>query len=128
MVDNIDYFDIVCNSKWFRRLSIILFFNNNKEFEQVFERNKIVKININRYDDVGDDELNQERYTFDSSSDGLNFIQEKYIQIATKSSTSRQVYTHVSNEESDNLQTMLRDVQSIVIRINMIKGGLIVTE
>ena len=128
MVDNIDYFDVVCNSKWFRRLSIILFFNNNKEFEQVFERNKIVKININRYDDVGDDELNQERYTFDSSSDGLNFIQEKYIQIATKSSTSRQVYTHVSNEESDNLQTMLRDVQSIVIRINMIKGGLIAAE
>ena len=140
MVDNIEYFDIVCNSYEFQKLAIVLFFNNNKEFEQVFEKNKIVKININSHaydDDIGDDDIfshendefktnhNQERYTFDSSSDGLNFIQEKYIQIATKSLKSRKVYTPVSTEGSDNLQRMLLDVKQIVVQINLIKSGLV---
>ena len=137
MVDNIEYFDLVCNCKWFQKMLIILFFTNHQEFEQVFQDNKIVKININTKDDDDDDDIvsdasgndelkiniqdadreSQERYAFVHSDVGFNFIQKKYIKIAGK--TNRQVHTHVSKEGSDNLQTMFWDVQN-----NMRKGGL----
>jgi len=134
----IELFTEICNSKWFRRSEMILFLNKDDLFREklklqiplstCFSRN--VQWDGKQWDGpdyqpiTGDDVADKQHYD-ECYEAAIKFIQEAFITV--NQSQGRVIFCHVTcATDQDTVQKVFWDVQNIVIRANLKRGGLMV--
>jgi len=111
MVEALNLFEEICNSRWFRETSMILFLNKSDLFAE-----KIKKVPLNKYfpDYAGDN-------SFNSASE---FLQEQFE--SKNRNPDKQVYTHVTcATDTGNIQAVFNAVKDIIIRKSLNEAGLV---
>eukprot|EP01084_Bolivina_argentea_P234011 394006_1 len=128
MHESIELFDKVCNSKWFGKSEIILFLNKSDLFRECLYNGHLLKEcftiehgwnewNLNN-DNIKEDNELFEKY-FDSC---ISFITDQYVQ--RMRNPHKRVFVHVTNATSgDCIQKVFWNVQNIVVRCNLPRGG-----
>lgn len=111
MMEALNLFEEICNSRWFRDTSMILFLNKRDLFED-----KILKVSLRacfeNYD--GPD-------TYDA---GCEFLQEQFE--SRNRNPDKQVYTHITcATDTDNISAVFNAVKDIIIRKSLIEAGLV---
>jgi len=111
MVEALNLFEEICNSRWFRETSMILFLNKRDLFS-----NKIgtvsLRVCFDSYD--GPD-------TYDA---GCEFLQEQFE--SRNRNPDKQVYTHITcATDTDNISAVFNAVKDIIIRKSLTEAGLV---
>jgi len=111
MVEALNLFEEICNSRWFKETAIILFLNKRDIFLE-----KVTKISIRvcfpEY--RGDD-------NYDS---GIDYIMEMFE--SKNKNPDKQIYTHVTcATDSDNISKVFNAVKDIIIRKSLNEAGLV---
>jgi len=111
VVEALALFDDICNSKWFRNTSMILFLNKRDLFEE-----KLPKVPLNSifFDYMGDN-------SFASAS---KWLADQFQ--ARNMNTSKVVYTHVTcATDTSNVSMVFNAVKDIIIRKSLNEAGLV---
>jgi len=110
MVEALNLFDQICNSRWFSNTSIILFLNKRDLFAE-----KITKVPLKK--------LFPEYSGGSSYEEGVRFIQLQF-EIRNKNS-KKKVYTHLTcATDTDNVAAVFNAVKDIIIRQSLDEAGL----
>jgi len=135
----IELFTEICNSKWFRKSEMILFLNKDDLFKEKLkseislsecfspEKNWKNKVWDKSYDyvPVRDDELADGQRFVDCHTKAIQFIQDAFMEV--NNNPNRVIFCHVTcATDQETVQKVFWDVQNIVIRSNLRKGGLMV--
>jgi GTPase SAR1 family protein len=111
IVEALNLFEEICNSRWFRETSIILFLNKRDLFA---EKCKKVSLSICFPDYAGDD----------SYEAGVEFLQEQFE--SKNRNSDKQIYTHVTcATDTDNISAVFNAVKDIIIRKSLNEAGLV---
>ena len=144
MHESIELFGEICNSKWFRRTAMILFLNKHDLFlaelmDEVslsvcFSRdNKEWLQQGSRFWAGPDYRRNTQKPDEDAKffdfcvCESEEFIKACYWDVQKSSKDgSKKMYTHITTAtDRSNIEKVFWDVQNIVIRINLSKGGFV---
>jgi len=112
IVEALNLFDEICNSRWFRETSMILFLNKRDLFQV-----KIKKVPLSRYfpDYTGSDK------DYDACCE---FLQTQFE--AKNRNPDKQVYTHVTcATDTNNIAAVFNAVKDIIIRKSLTEAGLV---
>jgi len=117
LIESLTLFEEICNSKWLRRTSMILFLNKRDIFSD-----KIVKFPLSDY-------FAEFTYGPDYES-GIQWIREQF---ESKNNTvndpeqqDRTIYTHITcATDKNNVQAVFNAVKDIIIRKNLTRVGLL---
>jgi len=111
MVEALNLFEEICNSRWFRETSIILFLNKRDLFAE-----KIQRVPLSRFfhEYAGDD-------SFEEAS---QFLEEQF-QLRNRN-PEKQIYTHVTcATDTNNISAVFNAVKDIIIRKSLNEAGLV---
>lgn len=110
MTEALNLFDEICNSRWFRETSMILFLNKRDLFQQ-----KILKVNLNVCFPEYDGGLD-----YDNAA---AFLEEQFR--SKNKSPDKEVYSHVTcATDTNNIAHVFNAVKDIIIRKSLREGGL----
>jgi len=111
IVEALNLFEEICNSRWFRETSMILFLNKRDLFAEKCQK---VSIAVCFPDYTGDD----------SYEAGAHFIQEQF---ETKNrNPDKQIYTHLTcATDTENIAVVFNAVKDIIIRKSLNEAGLV---
>jgi len=110
MIEALNLFEEICNSRWFRETSMILFLNKRDLFQD-----KITKVSL-RECFAGYEGPN----TYDA---GCAFLQEQFE--SRNRNPEKQVYTHITcATDTDNISAVFNAVKDIIIRKSLNEAGL----
>ena len=111
IVEALNLFEEICNSRWFRETSVILFLNKRDLFA---DKCKKVSLSVCFPEYTGDD----------SYEAGVEFLQEQFE--LRNRNTDKQVYTHVTcATDTDNIGAVFNAVKDIIIRKSLNEAGLV---
>jgi len=111
MVEALNLFDEICNSKWFRETAMILFLNKRDIFAEKIQK---VSLSVCFPDYQGDD-------TYDA---GIDFLMETFE--SKNKNPDKQIYTHVTcATDTDNISKVFNAVKDIIIRKSLNEAGLV---
>jgi GTPase SAR1 family protein len=111
MVEALNLFEEICNSRWFRDTAMILFLNKRDLFEQ-----KIKTVSLKTCFDEYDME--------DTYEDGVQFLQEHFEN--KNRNPDKQVYAHVTcATDTNNVSAVFNAVKDIIIRKSLGEAGLV---
>jgi signal recognition particle receptor subunit beta len=112
MKESLTLFEEICNCRYFRSTSIIIFFNKEDLFKQ-----KIEKVDL---------KVCFENYTGGcNAKNALEFIQQQFLDSSKKTRTRRQVISKVTcATDTTNITTVFNSVKSIILFDNMRKEGM----
>jgi len=114
MVESLQLFDEICNSKWFKDTSMILFLNKKDVFAAKLEAHPLADW-FPEFASVGD-------ASFDAA---VGWIREQF-ELRNLDPQTRQIYTHVTcATDENNVQVVFQAVKDIIIRRNLGKIGLL---
>lgn len=114
-------FDQICNSKWFRQTSMILFLNKKDLFEQKLADGKIFAQYNNKMCAKDGREEYQGENTLKECADYV-----KQIFLDKNKNKDKSIYTHVTcATDTQNVKFVFDVVVSIILEINMKASGLI---
>eukprot|EP01083_Nonionella_stella_P065273 170891_1 len=134
----IELFTEICNSKWFRKSEMILFLNKDDLFREKLRLqiplstcfSKEVGWEEKQWDGpnykpiVGDVAADKQHYD-ECYEAAIKFIQDAFI--CVNQFPNRVIFAHVTcATDQDTVQKVFWDVQNIVIRSNLRRGGLMV--
>lgn len=111
MVEALNLFEEICNSRWFRETSMILFLNKRDLFGD-----KLKKVPLSKYfpDYTGDN-------SFESASE---FLQEQFE--SKNRNPEKQIYTHITcATDTGNIAAVFNAVKDIIIRRSLNEAGLV---
>jgi guanine nucleotide-binding protein G(i) subunit alpha len=111
MVEALNLFEEICNSRWFRETSMILFLNKRDLFE---DKIKVVSLRtcFECYDGPN---------TYQA---GCEFLQEQFE--SRNRNPDKQVYTHITcATDTDNISAVFNAVKDIIIRKSLNEAGLV---
>jgi len=111
MVEALNLFEEICNSRWFRETSMILFLNKRDLFAE-----KIKKVPLSKYfpDYSGDN-------SFEAAAE---FLQEQFE--SKNRNPDKQVYTHITcATDTGNIAAVFNAVKDIIIRKSLNEAGLV---
>jgi len=111
IVEALNLFEEICNSRWFRETSMILFLNKRDLFQE-----KIKKVPLSKYfpDYAGDDSFEQ----------CAAFLQEQFE--SRNRNPEKQVYTHITcATDTGNVAAVFNAVKDIIIRKSLGEAGLV---
>ena len=111
IVEALNLFEEICNSRWFRETSMILFLNKRDLFAEKCTK---VSLSVCFPDFTGDD----------SYEAGAHFIQEQF---ETKNrNPDKQIYTHLTcATDTENIAVVFNAVKDIIIRKSLNEAGLV---
>jgi len=112
IVEALNLFDEICNSRWFRETSMILFLNKRDLFSE-----KIKKVPLSRYfpDYTGSDRDYEQC---------VEFLQNQFE--SKNRNPDKQVYTHVTcATDTNNIAAVFNAVKDIIIRKSLTEAGLV---
>jgi GTPase SAR1 family protein len=111
IVEALNLFEEICNSRWFRETSMILFLNKRDLFA---EKCKKVSLSVCFPDYTGDD----------SYEAGVEFLQEQFE--SKNRNPDKQIYVHVTcATDTDNISAVFNAVKDIIIRKSLNEAGLV---
>lgn len=111
MVEALNLFEEICNSRWFRETSMILFLNKRDLFAE-----KIQKVPLSQT--FPDFDLEN---TYES---GVEWIQQQF-EIKNRN-PDKQIYTHVTcATDTNNISAVFNAVKDIIIRKSLNEAGLV---
>lgn len=111
MVEALNLFDEICNSRWFRDTSMILFLNKRDLFAEKIQK---VSISVCFPDYDGDN-------SYENASD---YIREQFEQ--RNRNKEKQIYTHITcATDTDNIAAVFNAVKDIIIRQSLNDAGLV---
>jgi GTPase SAR1 family protein len=120
MVESLNVFHEICNSKWFENTSIILFLNKRDLFEEK------IKIKDIRQPDPAD----PERMLFDDYDGGLNYeagvsyIVNQYLAQNDNKDTNKEIFWHVTcATDTSNISAVFNACKEIILRQNLEGSG-----
>jgi len=129
MVESLELFDVICNSKWFRNTEMILFLNKKDVFDQRLREGVSLREcfgeswtgeDYGKRDDVKEDEEEFERYSMECA----NFVADEYRKL--NRSMGKKIFVHVTTAtDQDNVEKVFWDVQNIIVSKNLQQGGLV---
>lgn len=118
MVESLELFDGICNSKWFRMSRMVLFLNKKDMFEQRLREGVSLSVCFGdawkgpdyvKQEDKKDDDAEFER----CAHAAMNFIGDEYRKVSHPLS---EVYVHVTTAtDQESVKQALLDVQHIVL-------------
>lgn len=111
MIESLNLFEEIVNSRWFLKTSFILFLNKKDLFEE-----KIKKVNLNvcfpEYNGPSDYEH------------CMKFVRNKFLE-RNKDQQNREIYTHPTcATDKDNIKVVFNSVKDIIIAQSLREGGL----
>jgi len=111
MVEALNLFEEICNSRWFRETAIILFLNKRDIFQEKVSK---VSLRVCFPDYRGED-------NYDA---GIEFLMETF-ELKNKNQ-DKQIYTHVTcATDTDNISRVFNAVKDIIIRKSLNEAGLV---
>jgi hypothetical protein len=111
IVEALNLFEEICNSRWFRETSMILFLNKRDLFAEKCQK---VSIAVCFPDYTGDD----------SYEAGAHFIQEQFE--SKNRNPDKQIYTHLTcATDTENIAVVFNAVKDIIIRKSLNEAGLV---
>jgi len=111
MVEALNLFEEICNSRWFRETSMILFLNKRDLFQD-----KIQKVSLRHCFENYDGP--------DTYEAGCEFLQEQFE--SRNRNPDKQVYTHITcATDTDNISAVFNAVKDIIIRKSLNEAGLV---
>ena len=114
MVEGINLFDEICNSRWFVNTSMILFLNKMDLFREKIDRVEIV--HIPEFADYSGKPNDYE--------DGVSYFLEKFLQVNKK--PEREVYHHVTcATDTSNIQFVFNTCKEIILQQNLNDSGFV---
>lgn len=117
MHEALDLFSEVCNSRWFKKTSMILFMNKSDLFKIKIQK-KSLDVCWPDYKGNSDD---VERVYNES----IDYIRSKFIERNINSS-SKQIYSHVTCATNrGDVERVFNDVQHMVVNLSLKRGGLL---
>ena len=140
MHESILLFDEIVNSKWFKKTEMILFLNKKDLFAQQIRDE--IPLSICFHTNYGwngpqwPEENNPNNYISSSDPETDNSVFEKCYQIALdfitniylsyNKNTHKRIFVHVTDAtDRDQIEKVFWDVQDIVIRSNLKRGGFV---
>ena len=151
MHESIELFDEICNSKWFRKTEMILFLNKDDLYREMLRDGyslrscfhidygwegeqwdpnnpEIVENNNNDYDIVDyekKDDIQKDNEFFEFCYEqSIQFIQDQYVH--RNKNPHKLVFVHVTTATNrDNIEKVFWDVQNMIIRSNLKRGGIV---
>jgi hypothetical protein len=111
IVEALNLFEEICNSRWFRETSMILFLNKRDLFSE-----KLGKVPLNQFfpDYAGDN----------SYESACEFMQEQFE--SRNRNPDKQIYTHITcATDTDNIRVVFNAVKDIIIRKSLNEAGLV---
>ena len=120
MVESLNLFHEICNSKWFENTDIILFLNKRDLFEE-----KITKVDIRQPDPA-----DPSRMLFDDYDGGLDYdagtsyITDQYLAQNENSEASKEIYVHVTcATDTGNISTVFNASKESILKKNFQGSG-----
>jgi len=111
MVEALNLFEEICNSRWFRETAIILFLNKRDIFQE-----KVTKVSLR----VCFPDYRGE----DAYEAGIDFLMETFE--SKNKNPDKQIYTHVTcATDTDNISKVFNAVKDIIIRKSLNEAGLV---
>lgn len=111
MVEALNLFEEICNSRWFRETSMILFLNKRDLFAEKCQK---VSLSVCFPDYTGDD----------SYEAGARFVQEQFE--SKNRNPDKQIYTHLTcATDTENIAVVFNAVKDIIIRKSLNEAGLV---
>merc|ERR1712154_753999 len=139
MHESIYLFDEIINSKWFKKTEIILFLNKKDLFADSLRDEIPLSIcfnshygwngpqwnadNHNDYKSTNDEEIDNNLFSKCYKS-ALDFITNIYL--SYNKNINKRIFVHVTDAtDRDQIEKVFWDVQDIVIRSNLKRGGFV---
>jgi len=111
IIEALNLFEEICNSRWFRETSMILFLNKRDLFAEKCQK---VSLSVCFPDYTGDD----------SYEAGAHFIQEQFE--SKNRNPDKQIYTHLTcATDTENIAVVFNAVKDIIIRKSLNEAGLV---
>jgi len=111
IVEALNLFEEICNSRWFRETAMILFLNKRDLFAEKCQK---VSLSVCFPDYTGDD----------SYEAGAHFIQEQFE--SKNRNADKQIYTHLTcATDTENIAIVFNAVKDIIIRKSLNEAGLV---
>jgi len=135
----IELFTEICNSKWFRKSEMILFLNKDDLFKEKIRAGISLRecFSVEKgwhkkpwsgefdYQPMGDDPVDDSQRFNECHTAAIKFIQDAFMEV--NNNQSRVIFCHVTcATDQETVQKVFWDVQNIVIRSNLRRGGLMV--
>merc|ERR1712228_607296 len=138
MHEAVELFTEICKSKWFRKSEMILFLNKDDLFREKLKAGNSLSCCFSKeegwigdvwtgpdYSPIDGDEVEDKRQFDKCYEAAVQFIQKAFIDV--NQYPNRVIFCHVTcATDHDTVQKVFWDVQNIVIRSNMRRGGLMV--
>ena len=113
VIEALNLFDEICNSRWFTETSIILFLNKRDLFMEKIQKVPLNKLNL--FDDYCGPE-----HDYDS---GCEYFREKFE--SKNRCKDKEIYTHVTcATDPGNIAHVFESVKDILIKQSLRDGGL----
>jgi len=111
MVEALNLFEEICNSRWFRETSIILMLNKRDVFME-----KVTKVSLRT--------CFQDYAGADTYEEGVAFLTEQFVH--RNRNPDKQIYAHVTcATDTDNVAAVFNAVKDIIIRKTLTEAGLV---
>jgi len=134
----IELFTEICNSKWFKKSELILFLNKDDLFREKLKAGISLSECFSErarwpgapwegpdYVPTGNDDAVDKNNFDECYAQAIKFIQDAFIRV--NEYQNRVIFCHVTcATDQDTVQKVFWDVQNIVIRANLRRGGLMV--
>ena len=138
MHEAVELFTEICKSKWFRKSEMILFLNKDDLFRKKLKAGNSLSCCFSKedgwngdvwmgpdYSPIDGDEVEDKRQFDECYEAAVQFIQKAFIDV--NQYPNRVIFCHVTcATDHDTVQKVFWDVQNIVIRSNLRRGGLMV--
>lgn len=114
MVESLQLFDEICNSKWFKETSMVLFLNKRDVFQEKIELHPLADW-FPEFASVGSN-------TFEAAA---GWIREQF-EIRNLDPSVKRIYTHITcATDTGNVAAVFSAVKDIILRTNLGKVGLL---
>jgi len=114
MVESLNLFDEVCNSRWFSRTSLILFLNKRDLFEE-----KIARVDVSSIEPFADFSKDPR-----SSVDTIEYFLSKFL--ALNKNHNRDIYHHVTTAtDTTNIGFVMNACTEIILKQNLEENGFV---
>lgn len=112
MEESLVLFNSICNSKWFKNTSIILFLNKIDLFREKIESGHLLSETFPDY---------QGPNTYEGTSDYLMY---RFLDL--NKSKNKQIYTHFTcATDTNQMEFVMATVNDIIIQANLVNIGLL---
>jgi len=113
MHECLSLFEETCNSRWFRKTSMIMFLNKSDLFHE-----KIMKRSLN----VCFEEYDGPDKNFEAA---VEYIRQQFTN-QNNNPRARQIYSHITcATDQESVKKVFNDVQHIIVNVSLQRGGLL---